>query len=95
MSYKECDKESLASFAAPATGVTQDMSGFAQGRKGLATKSLLPNITASDVGGCLFNSLTLRSTQDYSSMNYCLQYQFIHSRYDSTYIDVGYKYSTN
>ncbi len=95
MSYKECDKGLLASFAAPATGVTQGMRGFAQGRKGFATKSLLPNSTAGDAGECLFNGLTRRSTQDYSSMNYCLPYQFIHSRYDSTYIDVGYKYSTN
>jgi len=64
MSYKECDKGLLASFAAPATGVTQGMRGFAQGRKGFATKSLLPNSTAGDAGGCLFNGLTLRSTQN-------------------------------
>ena len=72
MSYKECDKGSLASFAAPATGVAQGMSGFAQGRKGFATKSLLPTITANVAGDGYFSNFTRQSTQDCPPMAYYL-----------------------
>ena len=64
MSYKECDKGLLVSFAARATGVALQICAFASGRKGFQAKRLLPTATASVAGGCFFNGLTRRSTQD-------------------------------
>ena len=72
MSYKEDYKGLLVSFAAPATGVAQGMSGSAQGRKGFATKSLLPNTTANVVGDGYFSSSTRQSTQNCPPMAYYL-----------------------
>ena len=91
MRYKECDKRLLVSFAARATGVALQICVFVSGRQGFPADSLLLTATVSVAGGYLFGGLTRRNNQVRSPMNYCSQYQFIHSRCDSAYIDVGCK----